>query len=169
VVTRPNAKWVADITYVRTWSGFLYLAFTLGCYSRAIGGWQLATTHLRSELVLDALEMANGLRPPTEGLIAHNDRGTQYTSLRYTEQPPRSPSRPSRSRRAQELARVQLPQHSGAPTAASSQDNAWMTQRFAGRTESITNRQPLLSLNFQALFVLCPENKRPAFAGLSWS
>jgi Transposase and inactivated derivatives len=81
--TRPNEKWVADVTYVRTWQGFCYLAFILDCYSRAIVGWQLAT-HLRTELVLDALEMANGLRRPGEGLIAHSDRGSQYTSLAYT-------------------------------------------------------------------------------------
>jgi len=80
----PNEKWVADITYVRTWSGFIYLAFILDCYSRMIVGWQLAT-HLRAELVLDALEMANGLRRPAEGLIAHSDRGSQYTSLAYTD------------------------------------------------------------------------------------
>ena len=82
--TRPNEKWVADITYLRTWNGFVYLAFILDCYSRMIIGWQLAT-HLRSELVLDALEMANGLRRPDAGLIAHSDRGSQYTSLRYTD------------------------------------------------------------------------------------
>ncbi len=82
--SRPNEKWVADITYVRTWNGFVYLAFILDCYSRMIVGWQLAT-HLRSELVLDALEMANGLRRPEAGLIAHSDRGSQYTSLRYTD------------------------------------------------------------------------------------
>lgn len=82
--TRPNQKWVADITYLRTWQGFVYLAFILDCYSRMIVGWQLAT-HLRTELVLDALEMANGLRGPAEGLIAHTDRGSQYTSLRYTD------------------------------------------------------------------------------------
>ncbi len=82
--TRPNEKWVADITYVRTWNGFVYLAFILDCYSRMIVGWQLAT-HLRSELVLDALEMANGLRRPDAGLIAHTDRGSQYTSLAYTD------------------------------------------------------------------------------------
>ena len=81
--TRPNEKWVADVTYVRTWSGFVYLAFILGCYSRMIVGWQLAT--LRTELVLDALEMANGLRLPDAGLIAHSDRGSQYTSLAYTD------------------------------------------------------------------------------------
>jgi putative transposase len=74
----PNEKWVADITYLRTWNGFVYLAFILDCYSRMIVGWQLAT-HLRSELVLDALEMANGLRRPEAGLIAHSDRGSHNT------------------------------------------------------------------------------------------
>jgi hypothetical protein len=73
---RPNEKWVADMTYVRTWNGFVYLAFILDCYSRMIVGWQLAT-HMHAELVLDALEMANGLRRPDAGLIAHSDRGSQ--------------------------------------------------------------------------------------------
>jgi transposase InsO family protein len=82
--TGPNEKWVADITYLRTWNGFLYLAFVLDCYSRMIVGWQLAT-HMRAELVVDALEMANGLRRPGAGLIAHSDRGSQYTSVTYTE------------------------------------------------------------------------------------
>lgn len=82
--TRPNEKWVADITYLRTWNGFVYLAFILDCYSRRIVGWQLAS-HMRAELVLDALEMANGLRRPDAGLIAHSDRGSQYTSLTYTD------------------------------------------------------------------------------------
>ncbi len=82
--TGPNEKWVADITYIRTWNGFVYLAFILDCYSRMIVGWQLAT-HLRTDLVMDALEMANGLRRPAGGLIAHTDRGSQYTSLAYTD------------------------------------------------------------------------------------
>ena len=82
--TRPNEKWVADLTYIRTWNGFVYLAFILDCHSRMIVGWQLAT-HMRAELVLDALEMANGLRQPRVGLIAHSDRGSQYTSLTYTD------------------------------------------------------------------------------------
>jgi transposase InsO family protein len=82
--TRPNEQWVADLTYIRTWNGFVYLAFILDCYSRKIVGWQLAT-HMRAELVLDALEMANGLRLPGAGLIAHSDRGSQYMSLTYTE------------------------------------------------------------------------------------
>jgi transposase InsO family protein len=79
-----NEKWVCDITYVRTWAGFLHLAFVLDCYSRMIVGWQLAS-HMRTELVLDALEMANGLRQPDAGLIAHSDRGSQYTSIRHTD------------------------------------------------------------------------------------
>ena len=82
--TRPNEKWVCDLTYVRTWSSFVYRAFILDCYSRKIVGWQLAR-HMRAELVLDALEMAKGLRRPEAGLIAHSDRGSQYTSIRYSE------------------------------------------------------------------------------------
>jgi transposase InsO family protein len=82
--TRPNEKWVADLTYIRTWNGFVYLAFILDCYSRKIVGWQLAA-HMRTELVMDALEMANGLRRPEAGLIAHSDRGSQYVSLAYTD------------------------------------------------------------------------------------
>ena len=74
--TRPNEKWVADLTYIRTWNGFVYLAFILDCHSRMIVGWQLAM-HMRAELVLDALEMASGLRRPGAGLIAHSDRGSQ--------------------------------------------------------------------------------------------
>jgi putative transposase len=81
---RPNEKWVCDLTYLTTWHGFLYLAFILDCYSRLLVGWQLQT-HMRTELVLDALEMANGLRQPEAGLIAHSDRGSQYTSIRYTQ------------------------------------------------------------------------------------
>jgi putative transposase len=82
--SRPNEKWVADVSYLRSWSGFVYLAFILDCYGRMIVGWQLAT-HLRTELVMDALEMAIGLRKPAAGLIAHSDRGSQYTSLAYTD------------------------------------------------------------------------------------
>lgn len=82
--SEPNELWVADITYIRSWNGFVYLAFILDVYARMIVGWQLAT-HLRAELVLDAFEMANGLRQPTAGLVAHTDRGSQYTSLVYTD------------------------------------------------------------------------------------
>ena len=85
VAAAPNQLWVADITYLRTYGGFVYLAFILDVYSRMIVGWQLAS-HLRSELVLDALEMAVALRRPDDGgLIFHSDRGSQYTSLAYTD------------------------------------------------------------------------------------
>ena len=83
--TRPDQLWVADLTYVRTWQGFAYLAFILDVYARMLVGWQLAT-HMRSDLVVDALEMAVGLRQPRRGgLVAHTDRGSQYTSLHYTD------------------------------------------------------------------------------------
>jgi transposase InsO family protein len=83
--TRPNEKWVADFTYVRTWNGFVFLAFILDCYSRKIVGWQIAT-HMRTDLVLDALEMANGLRRPEGDLIAHSDRGSQPGLNRSSQQ-----------------------------------------------------------------------------------
>jgi transposase InsO family protein len=81
---RPNRLWVADLTYVRTYSGFVYLAFILDVFSRRIVGWQIAS-HMRTQLVMDALEMAVATRTPGEGLIAHTDRGSQYTSLAYTD------------------------------------------------------------------------------------
>jgi putative transposase len=80
----PNRLWVADLTYIRAGAGFAYLAFVLDVFSRTIVGWQMAT-HMRTDLVLDALEMAAGLRQRDDRLIAHSDRGSQYTSLRYTE------------------------------------------------------------------------------------
>jgi putative transposase len=73
--TRPNEKRVADLTYIRSWNGFCYLAFILDCHSRLIVGWQPAT-HMRVELVL---EIANGLRRPGAGPIAHSDRGSHST------------------------------------------------------------------------------------------
>jgi transposase InsO family protein len=82
--TASNQKWVADFTYVRTWQGFVYMAFILDVYSRYIVGWQIAT-HMRTDLVMDTLEMAHGLRQPPDGVIAHNDMGSQYTSVAYTE------------------------------------------------------------------------------------
>jgi putative transposase len=82
---RPNQLWVSDLTYLKTREGFVYLAFVLDVYSRMIVGWQTAT-HLKTDLVLDALEMAVHLRRPAAGeLVAHTDRGSQYTSFRYTQ------------------------------------------------------------------------------------
>jgi putative transposase len=79
VAPGPNRLWVADITYIPTWAGFLYLAVVLDAFSRRIVGWAMET-HLRTELVLEALNMALGQRRPT-GVIHHSDQGTQYTSI----------------------------------------------------------------------------------------
>lgn len=82
--TRPNQLWVADITYVATWAGFAYVAFVVDVYSRRIVGWRVSSS-LRSDLALDALEQALHARPDAAGAVVHSDRGTQYTSIRYTE------------------------------------------------------------------------------------
>jgi putative transposase len=81
IADRPNTLWVADITYVPTWAGFLFLAIVLDAFSRRVVGWAMAT-HLRTELVLDALEMALTQRNP-DGVIHHSDHGCQYTSLAF--------------------------------------------------------------------------------------
>ena len=81
VVDEPDRLWVADITFVPTWAGFLYLAVVLDTFSRRIVGWAMAN-HLKSQLVLDALEMALAQRRP-DGVIHHSDQGSQYTSLAF--------------------------------------------------------------------------------------
>jgi len=78
----PNRLWVADITYARSWEGWLYLAFVLDAYSRKVVGWSMAN-HLRTELVLEALNMAIHNRRPAAGLVHHSDRGSQYTSVEF--------------------------------------------------------------------------------------
>ena len=83
-VRHKDKIWVADITYVATDEGFLYLAFVLDCYSRRIVGWAM-DEHLRTELVVDALRMAVWRRKPAPGLIHHSDRGVQYTALSFSE------------------------------------------------------------------------------------
>lgn len=77
----PDRLWVADITYIPTWAGFLYLAVVLDAWSRRIVGWAMAT-HLRTELVLSALELALWQRRP-ENVIHHSDQGCQYTSIAF--------------------------------------------------------------------------------------
>ena len=79
---RPNVLWVADITYLRTGEGWLYLAAVQDAYSRQIVGWAMAT-HMRATLVLDALKMALARRRPPPGLIHHSDQGSQYVSLAF--------------------------------------------------------------------------------------
>jgi putative transposase len=81
----PNRLWVADITYLRTWEGWLYLVAVQDVYSRRIVGWSMAD-HMRTELVLDALQMALGRRRPAPGLIWHSDQGSQFVSLAFGQQ-----------------------------------------------------------------------------------
>lgn len=76
----PNRLWCADITYIRTWEGWLYLAAVTDLYSRKVVGWSM-DTQMRAQLVIDALDMAVERRNPKPGLIHHSDRGTQYTAL----------------------------------------------------------------------------------------
>ena len=78
----PNRIWLADITYIPTREGFLYLAFILDTHSRRIVGWSMAS-HMRTELVIDALEMAVWRRKPSVGLVHHSDRGVQYTAISF--------------------------------------------------------------------------------------
>jgi transposase InsO family protein len=80
----PNQLWVADITYVATWSGFAYVAFVTDVFSRRIVGWRVARS-MRTDLVLDALEQALWARGGAEGVIHHSDMGSQYLSIRYSE------------------------------------------------------------------------------------
>lgn len=82
----PNRLWVADLTYVSTWTGFVYVAFVTDVFSRSIVGWRVANS-LHTELALDALEMAlwRRQRQDLNGLIHHSDRGSQYLSIRYTD------------------------------------------------------------------------------------
>jgi putative transposase len=84
--TGPNELWVADISYLRCWEGLVFFAFVLDAHSRMIVGWQLAG-HMRTDLVLDALRMALHHRGPGADveLIHHSDRGSQYTSIDYTQ------------------------------------------------------------------------------------
>jgi putative transposase len=78
----PDRLWVADITYVRTWEGWLYLSFVLDSYSRKIVGWSMSN-RLKTDLVVDAVNMAIYNRRPAPGLIHHSDRGSQYTSVEF--------------------------------------------------------------------------------------
>jgi putative transposase len=78
----PNVLWIADITYLRTWEGWLYLAAVQDAYSRRIVGWSMAD-HMRHELVVDALTMAVSRRRPAPGVIHHSDQGGQYVSLGF--------------------------------------------------------------------------------------
>lgn len=78
----PNVLWVADITYLRSWEGWVYLAAVQDAFSRRIVGWSMAE-HMRADLVVDALQMALARRQPDPGLVHHPDQGSQYVSLAF--------------------------------------------------------------------------------------
>jgi putative transposase len=89
--SRPDALWVADFTYLRCWEGLLFFSFVIDVYSRRVVGWQLAS-HMRTDLVLDALRMALSRREPGAdvNLVHHSDAGSQYTSFAFPAGPRRS-------------------------------------------------------------------------------
>ena len=84
--SRPDETWCVDLTYLRCWEGVVYFAFVIDVYSRMVVGWQFAD-HMRTDLVLDALRMALGLRAPGADveLVHHSDAGSQYTSFEYSQ------------------------------------------------------------------------------------
>jgi transposase InsO family protein len=84
--SRPDELWVADLSYLRCWEGLVFFSFVIDAHSRKVVGWQLAT-HMRTTLVLDALRMALSNRRPGAdvALVHHSDRGSQYTSIDYTQ------------------------------------------------------------------------------------
>lgn len=89
----PDQLWVADITYIPTWAGFLYLAVVVDAWCRRVVGWSMAT-HLRTELVLSALEMALWRRRP-QNVVHHSDQGCQYTSIAFGQRCREAGVRPS--------------------------------------------------------------------------
>jgi transposase InsO family protein len=78
----PDMAWVGDVTYIKTWQGWAYLATVIDCYSRRVVGFAIAD-HMRTELIMDALKMAVTHRNPPSGVIFHSDRGAQYTSYEF--------------------------------------------------------------------------------------
>jgi putative transposase len=95
---RPDAVWLSDFTYIRTWEGWSYLSVVLDVHTRRIVGWQV-TSHMRQSLVSDALEMAIASRKERDAeTVAHSDNGSQYTSYEYTERLKRAGIAPSRGR-----------------------------------------------------------------------
>ena len=92
--TRPNQLWVADFTYVATWTGFVYVAFVVDVFARRIIGWRVARS-MHAELVLDALEQAIWSRSGIDGVVHHSDRGSQYLSIRYSERLAEARAQPS--------------------------------------------------------------------------
>jgi transposase InsO family protein len=114
VAGRPNRVWLADITYVPTREGFLYLAFILDTHSRRIVGWSM-DSHMRTELVVDALEMAVWRRKPSAGLVNHSERGAQYTAISFGKRLAEVGIVPSMGRTGSALDRAPWPRVSSPP------------------------------------------------------
>jgi putative transposase len=122
----PDLLWVADITYLPTAAGFLYLAAIVDAFSRRVVGWSMAD-HLRTELVLDALDAAIAARDPRAGLVHHSDRGTQYTSVAL----------------GSRLAEARIAPSMGAPGTA--YDNAMAESFFASLETELIDRSSWLT------------------------
>jgi putative transposase len=90
----PNLTWVGDITYIKTWTGWAYLATVIDCHSRKVVGWSIGD-HMRTDLITDALDMALKNRQPPPGVVFHSDRGSQYTSTAFRDFCGRNQVRPS--------------------------------------------------------------------------
>ena len=112
--TEIDRIWVADITYVATAEGFLYVAFILDVYSRRVVGCSMEN-HLRTELVVDALQMAVWRRKPAPGLVHHSDQGVQYTALSFSEKLRGVGITPSMGRTGSALDRAPWPNRSSLP------------------------------------------------------
>lgn len=112
--TEIDRIWVADITYVATAEGFLYVAFILDVYSRRVVGWSMEN-HLRTELVVHALQMAVWRRKPAPGLVHHSDQGVQYTALSFSEKLRGVGITPSMGRTGSALDRAPWPNRSSLP------------------------------------------------------
>ena len=131
-VKRPNAVWVADISYVRTGEGWLYLAVIIDLYARRVVGWA-ASSRLTQDLALSALQMAIIRRRPPAGLIHHSDRGSQYTSQAYQSLLARYQMQPSMSRTGSCF------DNAVAESFFSTLKCEWLFgQRFATRQEALT-------------------------------
>ena len=111
----PNRLWVADITYVSTWSGFNYVAFVTDVFSRKIVGWRVSTS-LRADLALDALEMAIWAREDLSKLVHHSDRGVQPNTSPFATQSASTKKEPSRPSAPKETATTRWPRPSTAFT-----------------------------------------------------
>ena len=130
LVETPDAVWATDITYVRTYEGWLYLAVVLDLFSRRVVGWSMAD-HMRTELVRGALEMALGNRLPEGELLHHSDRGSQYASFEYQKVLQKNGIECSMSRRAECYDNAVVESFFGTLKTELVYRHSWLTRREA--------------------------------------